>query len=184
MFEWSEAKRLRILRDRELDFRDAVQIFDGRPVLHMRSFRNNEERTVSIADIEGKFYTVVWTWPERAGELYRSGGPEMRKKDDTVRYTAEQLADLRNRGETRSNWAKAAALTNEEIEAQIAADPDEADMVIDWDSATVEMPQPKAVLNMRIDRDVLEYFRKMGKGYQTRINAVLRSYVDRTRHHE
>ena len=107
----------------------------------------------------------------------------MRKKDDTVRYTAEQLADLRNRGETRSNWAKAAALTNKEIEAQIAADPDEADMVIDWDSATVEMPQPKAVLNMRIDRDVLEYFRKMGKGYQTRINAVLRSYMDRMRHY-
>ena len=105
----------------------------------------------------------------------------MRKKDDTVRYTAKQLADLRNRGETRSNWAKAAALTNEEIEAQIAADPDEAGMVIDWDTATVEMPQPRAVLNMRIDRDVLEYFRKMGKGYQTRINAVLRSYVDRTR---
>ena len=107
----------------------------------------------------------------------------MRKKDDTVLYTAKQLADLRNRGETRSNWAKAAALTNEEIEAQIAADPDEADMVIDWDSATVEMPQPKAVLNMRIDRDVLEYFRKMGKGYQTRINAVLRSYMDRMRHY-
>ena len=107
----------------------------------------------------------------------------MRKKDDTVRYTAEQLADLRNRGETRSNWAKAAALTNEEIEAQIAADPDEADMVIDWDSATVEMPQPKVVLKMRIDRDVLEYFRKMGKGYQTRINAVLRSYMDRMRHY-
>jgi len=107
----------------------------------------------------------------------------MRKKDDIVRYTAKQLANLRNRGETRSNWAKAAALTNEEIEAQIAADPDEADMVIDWDSATVEMPQPKAVLNMRIDRDVLEYFRKMGKGYQTRINAVLRSYMDRMRHY-
>ena len=107
----------------------------------------------------------------------------MRKKDDTVRYTAEQLADLRNRGETRSNWAKAAALTNEEIEAQIAADPDEADMVIDWDSATVDVPQPKAVLNMRIDRDVLEYFRKMGKGYQARINAVLRSYMDRMRHY-
>ena len=107
----------------------------------------------------------------------------MRKKDDTVRYTAKQLADLRNRGETRSNWAKAAALTNKEIEAQIAADPDEADMVIDWDSATVDVPQPKAVLNMRIDRDVLEYFRKMGKGYQARINAVLRSYMDRMRHY-
>jgi uncharacterized protein (DUF4415 family) len=55
-------------------------------------------------------------------------------------------------------------------------------MVIDWDSATVEMPQPKAVLNMRVDRDVLDFFRKTGRGYQTRINAVLRSYVERMRH--
>jgi uncharacterized protein (DUF4415 family) len=106
----------------------------------------------------------------------------MRKKDDTVRYTAEELAAMSRRGETRSNWAKAAALTNEEIEAQIAADPDEAGMVIDWDSATIEMPQPKSTLNMRIDRDVLDYFRKTGKGYQTRINAILRSYVERMRH--
>ena len=101
----------------------------------------------------------------------------MQKKDDTVRFTAEELAGMRQRGETRSDWTKAAALTNDEIEAQIAADPDEAGMVIDWDSATIEMPQPKAVLNMRVDRDVLEFFRKTGRGYQTRINAVLRSYV-------
>ncbi len=40
------------------------------------------------------------------------------------------------------------------------------------------MPQPKAVLNMRIDRDVLDFFRKTGRGYQTRINAVLRAFVD------
>jgi uncharacterized protein (DUF4415 family) len=106
----------------------------------------------------------------------------MRKKGDIVRYTAEQLAEMRRRGETHSNWAKAAALTNEEIEAQIAADPDEAGMEIDWDSATVELPKPKADLHMRIDRDVLDYFRKTGKGYQTRINAVLRSYVNRVRH--
>jgi uncharacterized protein (DUF4415 family) len=106
----------------------------------------------------------------------------MQKKGDIVRYTAEELAEMRKRGETRSNWAKAAALTNEEIEAQIAADPDEAGMVIDWDSATIEMPQPKTTLNMRIDRDVLDYFRKTGRGYQTRINAILRSYVERMRH--
>ncbi|MGH7084249.1 MAG: BrnA antitoxin family protein [Acetobacteraceae bacterium] len=105
----------------------------------------------------------------------------MRKKDDIVSYTAEQLAEMRKRGGTRSNWAKAAALTNEEIEAQITADPDEAGMVIDWDSATIELPKPKASLHMRIDRDVLEFFRKTGRGYQTRINAVLRSYVERAR---
>jgi uncharacterized protein (DUF4415 family) len=42
--------------------------------------------------------------------------------------------------------------------------------------------KPKADLHMRLDRDVLDYFRGTGKGYQTRINAVLRSYVRRMRH--
>ena len=106
----------------------------------------------------------------------------MVRKEHIVRHTADALAAKRQRGESRSDWAKAAAMTQEQIEASIIADPDEAGMVVDWDSATVEMPQPKAVLNMRVDRDVLDYFRKLGKGYQTRINAVLRSYVSRMRH--
>ena len=108
----------------------------------------------------------------------------MAKKEHIVRYTAEELAEKRHRGQTRSDWTKAAALTREEIEAQVAADPDEAGMVVDWDQITVELPKPKADLHMRIDRDVLDYFRSQGKGYQTRINAVLRSYVERMRHGE
>jgi uncharacterized protein (DUF4415 family) len=105
----------------------------------------------------------------------------MAKNGRIVRYTAEELAEKRRRGQTHSDWAKAAAMTSEEIEAQVAADPDEAGMVVDWDSVTVELPKPKADLHMRIDRDVLDYFRSTGKGYQTRINAVLSSYVDRMR---
>jgi uncharacterized protein (DUF4415 family) len=108
----------------------------------------------------------------------------MRKKEHIVRHTAEKLAALTKRGETRSNWKKAAAMSDEQLEASIAADPDEAGMVIDWDEATVEMPQPKALLNMRVDRDVLDFFRKTGRGYQTRINAVLRSYVSRMLRHD
>jgi uncharacterized protein (DUF4415 family) len=72
-------------------------------------------------------------------------------------------------------------MTSDEIEASVAANPDEVGMVVDWDSATVEMPQPKAVLNMRVDQEVLDYFRKTGRGYQTRINAVLKTYVSRMR---
>jgi hypothetical protein len=65
------------------------------------------------------------------------------KNERIVRYSAEQLAAMCRRGESRSDWAKAAALlTDEEIEAQIASDPDEAGMVINWDRATVAMPQP------------------------------------------
>jgi uncharacterized protein (DUF4415 family) len=55
-------------------------------------------------------------------------------------------------------------------------------MVMDWDSVTVEMPEPKGDLHMRVDRNVLGFFRKTGKGYQIRINAVLRSYVSRMQH--
>lgn len=62
MFEWDEAKRLRTLQERSLDFQDASQVFDGRPVVHVRASRNQEERVVSTAEINGKFYTVVWTW--------------------------------------------------------------------------------------------------------------------------
>ena len=55
-------------------------------------------------------------------------------------------------------------------------------MVVDWGNVVVELPKRKADLHMRIDRDVLEFFRNTGRGYQSRINAVLRSYVERARH--
>jgi uncharacterized protein (DUF4415 family) len=42
----------------------------------------------------------------------------------------------------------------------------------------VRMPKPKELVSIRIDPDVLGWFRKQGKRYQTRMNAVLRSYVE------
>ncbi len=46
----------------------------------------------------------------------------------------------------------------------------------------VRMPKPKELVSIRIDNDVLEWFRHHGKKYQTRINAVLRSYVEAHTH--
>jgi uncharacterized protein (DUF4415 family) len=101
-------------------------------------------------------------------------------KEPTEKLTAELLTAERAEP-SRSDWAKAAAMTSEEIEATAAADPDEADMIMDWGNASIEMPRPKAVLNMRIDQDVLDYFRETGRGYQSLINAVLKSYVSSRR---
>jgi uncharacterized protein (DUF4415 family) len=39
-------------------------------------------------------------------------------------------------------------------------------------------PGPKKQITLRIDPDVLDFFRKRGRGYQTMINAVLRRYVE------
>jgi uncharacterized protein (DUF4415 family) len=39
------------------------------------------------------------------------------------------------------------------------------------------MPEPKAQITLRVDRDVLEFFKKQGERYQTRMHAVLRAYM-------
>jgi uncharacterized protein len=62
VLEWDEAKRLKNLKRRGLDFVDADLIFDGRPVATAPSRRNNEDRFVSTAAIDANFYTVVWMW--------------------------------------------------------------------------------------------------------------------------
>jgi uncharacterized protein (DUF4415 family) len=38
--------------------------------------------------------------------------------------------------------------------------------------------QPKAAISLRVDADVLNWFKEQGPGYQTRINAILRAYKD------
>ena len=47
-----------------------------------------------------------------------------------------------------------------------------------FQGAKIRVPQGKLSLSLRLDRDVLNWFKRQGKGYQTRINAVLRAYVE------
>ena len=57
-------------------------------------------------------------------------------------------------------------------------DEEEAGMVIDWASARLVVPEAKAAISIRLDPDVLAFFRAGGRGYQTRINAVLRAFME------
>jgi uncharacterized protein (DUF4415 family) len=47
-----------------------------------------------------------------------------------------------------------------------------------WATARLTMPEPKDRLTIRVDHDVVKWLKKRGKGYQTRINAILRSYME------
>jgi uncharacterized DUF497 family protein len=60
-FSWDENKRLKTLHG-GLDFIGARRFFDGRPVIHQPTPRDDEDRWKSTAAIEGAFYTVVWLW--------------------------------------------------------------------------------------------------------------------------
>jgi uncharacterized protein (DUF4415 family) len=79
----------------------------------------------------------------------------------------------------RTDWERVKAMTEEEIDEAARSDPDAqpTDEAF-WEDAVLVMPAPKGAVCLRIDREVLDWFRSQGKGYQTRINEVLRAYME------
>ena len=99
----------------------------------------------------------------------------MKEKDITL-----VSRDDPRRGKT--DWAKVAKLTDEEIEAAMAKDPAWADFKdVDWSEAVLVIPPKKKAISIRLDEDVLDFFKREGAGYQRRMNAVLRSYMQQRR---
>lgn len=86
-------------------------------------------------------------------------------KEDTRQFSREELKQLNKKGQyTRTR-------------------PDAPEYELDddfWDNAQIVFPslEGKDAVKLRLDRDVLSFFRSQSKGYQTRINAVLRAYVE------
>ena len=77
----------------------------------------------------------------------------------------------------KTNWARVRSLTDKEIEAAVRNDPDAVPLDFDWSNAVLVIPPKKKAISIRLDEDVLDYFKKEGAGYQRRMNAVLRSYM-------
>lgn len=68
-----------------------------------------------------------------------------------------------------------------EREVQRTSPEELADLPDDfWDEAELVVPAAKRAISLRVDEDVLEWFRSLGPRYQTRMNAVLRAYMKRT----
>jgi uncharacterized protein (DUF4415 family) len=83
-----------------------------------------------------------------------------------------------DRRKGKTDWVRFDALTDEEIEAAIADDPDWQEFKdIDWSDAVLVIPPKKKAISIRVDEDVLDFFKRGGEGYQRRINAVLRSFM-------
>lgn len=92
----------------------------------------------------------------------------------TVRYTSEELRSQ----ESQSDWERAARMTDEEIEAADRDDPEMDGIDDEWmANAIVERPRKKAIY-AKFDEDVIAYYQRLGRGYQARMNAVLRAYME------
>jgi uncharacterized protein (DUF4415 family) len=101
---------------------------------------------------------------------------------------------VENKPASYSNLVKVDATTDTEIARQIAEDADTApELADDWfDKADLHYGErllrrgrgrprlgaPKKLVSLRLDQDVIQRFRASGPGWQSRINAVLREYLD------
>lgn len=75
---------------------------------------------------------------------------------------------------SKTDWDRLRQMTDEEIDC---SDIPETDARF-WASAKLVMPESKVSLGVRFDRDIVNWFKSQGPGYQTRMNAVLRAYME------
>lgn len=78
-----------------------------------------------------------------------------------------------SRKDSRTDWGKLEKQPDASIDVSDVPELDEEF----FRQAKVRLPKAKQPVSLRIDSDVLDWFKRQGKGYQTRINAVLRAYV-------
>lgn len=175
-FDWFPAKRLRVLRERGIDFIDAAKIL-LRPVYEYQSDREGEQRFVAIGPLpDGALIAVVYTLRGQKVRIITARPARTGEKMPT--YTLTQLRRMKG----RTDFDRLRQMTDDEIEKSIANDPDWAEFKkIDWSKAQLVIPVKKRAISIRIDSDVLAYFKHEGAGYQRRMNAVLRSYVEQKR---
>src|SRR5208282_3722769 len=98
-------------------------------------------------------------------------------KENITRVSSDEARRLK--GET--DYARLDAMTDDDIAKAVADDPDAAPIDIDWTKARLTLPPGKDIVTLRIDRDVLDWLRAQGPGYQTRINQVLRAFYEARR---
>jgi uncharacterized protein (DUF4415 family) len=74
-----------------------------------------------------------------------------------------------------TDWERVDALTDDEIDANDILPLDDEFFA----NAELILPEPKQAITIRVDKEVLDWYKSQGKGYQTRMNAVLRMFMER-----
>jgi len=173
-FEWDPEKERINTTKHKVDFRAASRIWEGIVLQSMDDRRDyGEIRIQALGEVDGRLMVVVFTWRGTTRRIISARKANPREQGDLKRRSVGKAKGR------RTDWTAFDALTDEDIAAAIQDDPDVApELDDDWfASATLVMPRPKEQISIRLDRDVLEHFRKYPR-YQTRINAILRAAME------
>ena len=92
----------------------------------------------------------------------------------------EQPDGTYRRAEGKTDWNRLEVMPDDQIDYSDIPELDETF----WAKAELRLPETKDRVTLRLDHDVLQWLKNQGKGYQTRINAILRQYMDVYKHSE
>jgi uncharacterized protein (DUF4415 family) len=158
-FEWDEEKARTNLSKHQVSFLTAAEIFATRFWSGLTTGKTME-----------RFASSRSAGPTRKCiESSSPGGEKTLSASSAPRKRAEmnEKSTMRERGEDKTSRDAPEA---ESLDADF------------WKNARVVMPAGKTSVHLRLDSDVVEWFKANGKGHLTRMNAVLRAYVDSQKH--
>jgi uncharacterized protein (DUF4415 family) len=108
-------------------------------------------------------------------------GSSAEEEQDEERIARVSRAEI-DKMEDKTDWARLDAMTEEEIERNAAEDPDNPPRTEeDWANAQVSDPQKHT--HVWLDRDIVDWFREQGPGFQSRINGALREFIEAQKPH-
>ena len=90
----------------------------------------------------------------------------------------DDISGATSTAKAKTDWRRLRRISDEEVHRAVENDPDaRATDEAFWKTARLVMPQRKKTVTIRLDADLLDWYRRE-KGYQTRINSILRAYMN------
>lgn len=101
---------------------------------------------------------------------------------NTKRVTKAELLAKLQRGESKTDLERVMGASESDLIEAASRDSEWAGVPLDWaNKAEAVMPKNKVPVSIRLDADVLDELKGTGPGWQTRVNAILRAYVEEVR---
>ena len=169
-FEWDEEKARSNLAKHRVSFLTAAEIL-ANEIMERIDDRETTAKFDGLLLAERMRKFSAWCTPGAATGSFASSAPrkraEMKETSTIVRHTLSEIKTMRERGEDRTE-----------------SDAPDADSLGAhfWSHARIVVPAGKTSVHLRVDKDVVEWFRAAGKGHLTRMNAVLRAYDEAQKH--
>lgn len=100
----------------------------------------------------------------------------MKNDGNTKSYTVAELKAMRAKSQT--DLSRIDSMTDAALEKIIAEDSDEQDICPDWTKAKLILPKAKQSVHLRLEEEIIAFFKSQGRGHISRMQAVLKAYAD------